>query len=386
MKSATRPLTFRPFAVERWFARYEFTCEYNLAESCAAPLSVGELMDLRAEASLNDLRGFRLSYTESDGAEGLRREIARLYPDTQPGQVFVTVGGQEALFLAFSSLVGPGDNIVVEFPAYQQLYSVAEAMGAEVRPWRLRLVGDEPGKRRFSLDLAELSGLVDARTKLIVVNHPHNPTGLVPNRAFLEEVVAVARSVGARVLSDEVYRGLEHVATDLPSARIFGDDVVVVGSMSKAFGLPGLRIGWLVAGPEVLERVAVRRDYTTICANRLAEEMAIVALRAREAVLARNRGIAARNLQLVRAFMDRHRDVIGWIEPEGGVVAFPRLLMSGVKTEDFCRELVEEKGVLLIPGSCFEVEGHFRLGFGYDTAKLEAGLERFDAFLREKER
>ncbi len=374
----------KPFAVERWFARYEFTAPYNIAESCAAPLTVGELMQLHDEASLDDLKAFRLSYTESHGALALRREIAGLYDDTSPEQVFVTVGGQEALFLAFSSLVGPGDNIVVEFPAYQEMYSVAEAAGAEVRPWRLQLAGDGKGGRRFLPDIDELPHLVASRTKLVVVNHPHNPTGFVPNRAFMERVVAAARAVGAQVLSDEVYRGLEHVATDLPPGRAFGDDVIVVGSMSKAYGLPGLRIGWLVADAEVLERVALRRDYTTICANILAEEMAAVALRARRAILARNRGIAARNLRLVREFMARHQDAIEWIEPQGGVVAFPRLLASGLGSEDFCRELVEKKGVLLVPGSCFEVEGHFRLGFGYDTDKLEAGLERFDAFLAER--
>ncbi|MEW6242896.1 MAG: aminotransferase class I/II-fold pyridoxal phosphate-dependent enzyme [Bacillota bacterium] len=375
-------MRFAPFKIEQWFGKWEFVANYNIAESCASPVSLKELLtwdpDLRSSLENLDQRvlGYRLGYTESNGSEDLRREISSLYRQADPDlNVLVTAGASEANFLLFATLIQPGDEVITEFPTYNQHYELPQAFGATFRPWRLR------EENNWLPDIDELRRLVSDRTRLIVITHPHNPTGSIITPDMLKEICEVADSVGAWVLSDEVFKGLNLSGED-ETPRIF--DVyprgISVSDMSKAFGMSGLRIGWICGDPEVVKDCWHLRDYTTICNAGISERIALSGLRHREAVLERNLAISRTNYALLSQFVsDNPR--ISMVPPKGGVLAFPRLDTS-VPSMEWGERLVREKGVLIVPGACFEMEGYFRIGFGYDTEKLKTGLQLLSEFLK----
>jgi aspartate/methionine/tyrosine aminotransferase len=310
-----------------------------------------------------------------------------MYPETSPANVLVTTGAIEANFLVAQALLGSNSRAVVEFPAYQQLYSVPASTGAEVRLWELR------EDNLYHPDLDDLERLDPAGEPLamLTVNHPHNPSGARVNAEVLGSIHEFVASRGGVLHSDEVYRGLtlgdQYQAS--PSARDISPDAAVVGSMSKAYGLSGARIGW-IAGPEALvRRCGEIRDYVSICPPAQSERLALMALRNREKVLDRNKAIARRNLRILQGFLGRNSDVVSGPVPHEGVICFPRYHRPPgdrrplPPSREFCGRLAEERGVLLIPGECFEREHHFRLGFGYDTEKLDAGLAVLEQYVDE---
>ncbi len=375
-----------PFGVERWFVKYEFKVSLNIAESCIQPFTTRELCELCGEdpASLLDLR---VGYSDGLGSEDLRAAIASLYPETGPANVLVTTGAIEANFLVSQAVLGPGKKAVVEFPAYQQLYSVPASTGAEVKLWELR------EEKLYQPDLADLEALAPPGEPLhmLTINHPHNPSGARVNAEFLGKVHAFVSERGGVLHSDEVYRGLTLGDQYSPSAsaRDASPEAVVVGSMSKAYGLSGARIGW-IAGPEaIVRRASEIRDYVSICPAAQSERLALMVLRNREKVLDRNRAIARRNHRLLQGFLGHNSDVVSGPVPHEGVICFPRYHRPAgdgrplPASREFCGRLAEERGVLLVPGECFEREHHFRLGFGYDTAKLEAGLDVLGRYMDE---
>lgn len=362
-----------PFGVERWLARYEFAVPYNIAESCARPLSLAELAELAGGGLAGDLR---LGYVDAAGGPRLRAAIAGLYPGAVADDVVVTVGAIEANFLALAALCGPGDRVVVAVPAYQQLHEVPRAQGADVALWPLRR---EDGWRP---DLDALRPLLRRRTKVVVVNFPNNPTGAT---ADLRALAALCAEHGAILHSDEVYRGLPapgHVPQ--PSAWAAGGPAVaVVGSLSKAYGLPGLRVGWLLAPPALRARAQEIRDYTSICPPAPSEALAVAALGARDVILDRQRRHAAANRAMVEAALAATDGRLDWVAPEEGVVGCVRCACD-LSARDFATRLAEERGTLVVPGDCFGLEGCcFRLGFGYERERLAAGLERLVALAAE---
>ncbi len=375
-----------PFGVERWFVKYEFKVSLNIAESCIQPFTVRELCEL-CEEDPADLIDLRVGYADGLGSEDLREAIAAMYPETSPANVLVTTGAIEANFLVAQALLGSNSRAVVEFPAYQQLYSVPASTGAEVRLWELR------EDNLYHPDLDDLERLDPAGEPLamLTVNHPHNPSGARVNAEVLGSIHEFVASRGGVLHSDEVYRGLtlgdQYQAS--PSARDISPDAAVVGSMSKAYGLSGARIGW-IAGPEALvRRCGEIRDYVSICPPAQSERLALMALRNREKVLDRNKAIARRNLRILQGFLGRNSDVVSGPVPHEGVICFPRYHRPPgdrrplPPSREFCGRLAEERGVLLIPGECFEREHHFRLGFGYDTEKLDAGLAVLEQYVDE---
>jgi aspartate/methionine/tyrosine aminotransferase len=272
-------------------------------------------------------------------------------------------------------LCGPGDHVIVTWPGYQSLYEVARAAGADVTLHELHET------QRWAIDLDLLRRQVTPATSLIVVNLPHNPTGMLADRATFEALVSIAAEAGAHLLVDEVYRGLEIDPADrLPTGADAGPFGISLGVMSKAYALAGLRIGWLASHDrDLLGRVATFKDYTTICSSAPSEILAIIALRARDQVLARSRAIVAANLDLLDAFFDEWADRFSWIRPRAGSIGYPRLTVPGVRIDDWAAELVEAEGVLLLPGSQFGDGGnHFRLGFG--RTDLPEALARLEAF------
>jgi aspartate/methionine/tyrosine aminotransferase len=362
------------FALERFFARYEFAVRHLLCASDVEGWPMADLLALADPEAAALWHGLRLGYTEAPGHPLLRREIAGLYESIAPDEVLVFSGAEEAIFVAANVLLGPGDHAIVVWPAYQSLHEVARATGAEVTLHELRAADD------WTIDVDLLRRQVTPRTRLIVVNVPHNPTGALPDAATYHAVAAIAADAGATLLSDEVYRFLELDATDrLPAGADVGPHGVSVGVMSKSFALAGLRIGWLATHDgRLLDAAARFKDYTTICASAPAEILSLIALRARDTVLARSRGIVDANLALLDGFFGRQAAHVGWVRPRGGSIAFPALL-ADVPVGRFAQDLLEAEGVLIAPGSIFGHPGnHFRLGFG--RTDLPIALERLEAF------
>jgi aspartate/methionine/tyrosine aminotransferase len=370
-----RPVRITDFALERYFARWEFAVRHVLGASDVEAYPMAGLLALADGETRGLWDDLRLGYTESTGHPLLRREIAALYDRIEPDDVLVFSGAEEAIFCLFSVLVGPGDHVLVTWPGYQSLYEVARSAGAQVGLHALR---EEDG---WALEVDRLVRAIRPATRAIVVNAPHNPTGMLPTHAEWATLVDACRERGILLVADEVYRFLELDAAD---RLVAGADVlegaVSIGVMSKSFATPGLRIGWLATKDRaLLQRCAALKDYTTICASGPSEILAIIALRARDTVLGRSRAIVGANLERMDRFFDEHADAFAWVRPRAGSVAFPRLLRGG-PIDRFASDLVEAEGVLLVPGSQFGFAGdHFRLGLG--RADLPQAVDRLEAFL-----
>ena len=365
------------FALERYFARWEFAVRHVLCASDVEGWRMAALLDLADDETRAMWESLRLGYTESTGHPLLRAEIAELYEHVDPDRVLVFAGAEEAIFCLANVLVGPGDHVVVTWPGYQSLHEVARGAGAEVTLHELR---EGTAGRSTS------SGCIRAlrpETKLVLVNAPHNPTGMLPTHQEWARLTDALADRGIRLLSDEVYRFLEVDEADrlLPGADAY-DRGVSLGVMSKSFAMAGLRIGWLATRDrELLARCAAFKDYTTICSSAPSEVLALIGLRARERVLGRSLRIVQDNLEILDDFFRRRSGWFSWVRPRGGSIGFPRLL-ADIPIDRFAADLVEAEGVLLLPGSQFGYEGnHFRIGFGREDlpdalARLEAFAER----------
>ena len=365
------------FALERYFARWEFNARYVLGASDVEGYPMAELLALADDESRALWDGLQLGYTESMGHPLLRREIASLYDTVEADEVLTFAGAEEAIFCLMNVLVGPGDHAIVAWPAYQSLYEIAQANGANLTLHELRESND------WRLDLDLLGRQVTPSTRLLVVNLPHNPTGMLADPATFDRLVDIADAAGAYLLIDEVYRGLEFdPSRRLPAGADATPRGISLGVMSKSFALAGLRIGWLATHDrELLGRVGKFKDYTTICSSAPSEILAIVALRARDRVLARSRAIVAANLEHLDGFFDEWPDRFSWVRPTAGSIGFPRLTVPGVRIDDWAAELVDAEGVLLVPGSQFAHPGnHFRIGFG--RTNLPEALEHLASFAR----
>ena len=363
------------FELERYFARWEFEARYLLCASDVQGYPMADLLALADDETRTLWSDLRLGYGESTGHPLLRREIASLYETVEPDEVLTFAGAEEAIFCLLNVLVGPGDHAIVTWPGYQSLYEVARAAGADVTLHELR---EEAG---WALDLDLLRRQVTPATRLVVVNAPHNPTGMLPDRATYDALVAIAADAGAYLVMDEVYRGLEvDPADQLPAGADALPRGISIGVMSKSFAMAGLRIGWLATHDrELLARVAAFKDYTTICSSGPSEILAIIGLRARDHVLERSRGIVLGNLARLDAFFERWPDAFTWVRPRAGSIGYPRLIAPGAELDDWAARLVETEGVLLLPGSRFGQPGnHFRIGFGRED--LPEALARLESF------
>jgi len=349
-----------PFKLERYFAQYEFKVKYLLSPSDCESLSMAELLQLADSDSLSLWNELRLGYTESPGHPILREQVSRLYRTIAPDDVMIAAP-EEAIFVAMHTLLRPGDHVVSIFPAYQSLYEIARAIGCSVTPWTLEL--DANGWR---LDLDQLERALTGRTRLIVLNFPHNPTGYLPSRDDLDTIVDLARKCGPYIFCDEMYRLLEYDPTRrLPAMCDLYESGISLSGMSKTFGLPGLRIGWLATREQTLmERFLAFKDYTTICSSAPSEVLSIMALRAKDVIVARNLTIVQDNLKIAEQFFAEHADLFAWVRPLAGSIAFPRWAGDN-PVEQFCKDVLDQQGVMIVPGSIFSFPGdHFRVGLG----------------------
>jgi aspartate/methionine/tyrosine aminotransferase len=368
------------FRLEVYLGKWEFAARHHLTASDAQTLSVAEVL---GPEGLEELAALPLGYTPTWGSDALREAIAATYDAVASDDVLVFAGAEEAMFWAMQELVGPGGHAVVTVPNYQSMESVTLATGAAVSGLTLR---PEDG---WAPDLDALRALLRPETRLVAVNFPNNPTGALPDPDTWAALVALCEERGIRLFSDEVYRGLESGSRQpLPQAADRSPTALSMGVMSKAYGLPGLRIGWLACRDRaVLERLETRKHYTTICNAGPSELIATYALRRGEQITARNRALIARNLPVFDAFFAAHADLFAWERPQAGCVCFPRYRgADGV--EAFCRDLVEQAGVVLLPASIYASElgdvpaDRFRIGVG--RADPEPALEALGAFLAER--
>jgi len=362
-----------PFKLERYFAQHEFTARHLLCSSDPESMSIGELLALEPDA-MDGLRETWLGYTEYPGAPGLRREIATLYERIGEDEIIVHTGAQEAIYSFMNTMLTAGDHVIVHMPGYQSHYSVAEALGVSVSPWKAR------EKAGWALDPDELETLVTPATRALVICTPHNPTGYLPTRDVFDAIVAFARKHGLWLFSDEVYRGLEHDPADrLPAACDVYERAISLGALSKTHGLAGLRLGWIATkSAQVLARMSTFKDYLTISNSAPSEYLSTIAVRHTDALIERNVSIVRANLRLLDDFFTRHADRFAWHRPRAGTIGFVRLKRAGA--EQFCAGLLERTGVLLLPSTLIDHgDAHVRLGFG--RRNMPAALAILDAYL-----
>ena len=363
-------MRFETFRMERMQSVWENRVRFNLAESGVKPLRLEELLD---PAALGDTP---LGYPQTSGSEELRELVSDLYPGSDAENVLVTNGTAEANFISVLNLVEPGDDVVVMFPNYMQIWGLARSLKANVKPLPLR------EENNWRPDLDELAGAVSDKTRLIAICNPNNPTGVMARDDDLREICKIAGKVGAWILADEVYTGAE--LGDEPSATLWGwyDRLLVTCGLSKAYGLPGLRIGWVVGPADHMKELWSYKDYTTIGPGALSEKLARVALepKKRHQILERTQTILRSQLPLVEQWVEEQRGLFSMVRPQAGAIAYLRYNMDVSSTELITR-LREEKSVLVVPGDHFGMDHYVRIGFGYDRENLAKGLELFSELL-----
>jgi aspartate/methionine/tyrosine aminotransferase len=371
-------MKLEPFALERFQSIWENSVAWNLAESGVHPLSVGGLLALSDDPP--ELADVALGYPQTNGTIDLRRTIAEMYSGATPDHIVVTNGGSEANCTLLMRLVQPGDRVVIMTPNYMQASGLARALGADVVSWPLRLSGD--GDRvRWTVDLDGLAALVTPATRAVLVCNPNNPTGARFDATALDAICRIAASVGAWVISDEIYRGAERVLGDTPTVWGRYERAVVSSGLSKAYGLPGLRIGWIVAPPAIAADVWGVRDYTTIAPGAINDRLPRVALTpaVRTRLLARTQTIVRTNYPIVKDWI-ASRDGLEHAAPDAGAIVFVRY-RHPITSEALANRLRDDLSVLLLPGSHFDMDGYIRIGFGSEQAYLAKALSIVGGFL-----
>lgn len=372
-------MKIKTFKVEQWMNDYEDDAIYNLGETCIDSMTLGELLELSGqdpEIYLASLKDKRMTYGHIYGSPKLLEGIASLYKDVLPSQAIPTHGAIGANHQVIISMIEPKDNMVCVMPTYQQHYSIPESIGAEVRIIQLT------PENNFLPDLELLRSLVDENTKMITINNPNNPTGSWIPVDVMMEIVEIAMSVDAYVLSDEVYRGISEDGSYMESIVDIYEKGISVGSMSKIFSLAGLRMGWIVSkDQEVINACLTRRDYDTISCGQLDDLFASLALANKEKIFDRNREILLKNREILDQWVNETPEV-SYLKPVAGTTALV-YYKKDMPSYDLCVKLMKEKGVLFTPGSCFEMEGCVRIGYAFDSKTLRTGLDKFTEFLRE---
>lgn len=369
-------MRFKQFAMERWQSTYEHRVGFNLSESGVHPLTVAELLGLAGGAGLEELGETRLGYGQSNGSDELRARIAELHPGATDDGVLVTVGGAEANLAAAWRLLEPGERVAVLLPNYMQVPGWVESLGGEIHPVPLlEGAGWQP-------DLDRLREGLEEGARFVLVTNPNNPTGAVLTPSSMDGITELADRHGAWILSDEVYRGAEVEGPETSTFWGRTERVVVTNSLSKAYGLPGLRVGWLVAPPEVAADLWARTDYTTIALASLSDLLARIALAAgtRERILRRTRAIIRENLDVLTNWLDGQDGLFTYRRPDAGAICYVRY-DAPINSTELCERLRVEQDLLLVPGDHFGMDRFLRIGFGPPRAELEVALGRLgDAF------
>jgi len=370
-------MKIKEFGVEIWMNETENNCELNLGETCVESVTIQELLVLcgKNDTDLSDLLPMKMTYGAIEGSAKLRAAISALYSSQEPENVLVTHGTIGANALIYETLVEPGDRVVTVLPTYQQHYSIPESYGADVQILRAL------HENAFLPDLDALTELATPGTKLISFSNPNNPTGALMDRDYLMRVIDIARSCGAWILSDEVYRGANQDGdgTTESIADLY-EKGISTASVSKVFSLAGIRLGWIAAPEEIIQAASIHRDYNTISVGMINDYFATMALENSEKILARTREITRKNLAVLDEWVVSE-PAISYVKPKSGTTAFLKVDID-MPSRDFCLKLLAETGVLLVPGSAFDVEGYVRIGYSNHVDVLREGLSRVSEFLR----
>jgi aspartate/methionine/tyrosine aminotransferase len=363
-----------PFRIEEYMGKHEFSARYLLSSSDAESVTIGEILSLEAGAHDAFLKHW-CGYTESPGAPWLREVLATIYKTIDARQLVVVSAAEEAIFLFYHALLTPGDHAIVESPCYESALTLPKSTGASVSEWRRK---PENG---WAHDVAELEALIRPNTRALYINTPHNPTGLLMPPEILRRVLEVAAKHNIYVFCDEVYRELEHdPASRLPAACDLYDRAVSLASVSKSYGLPGLRLAWIAShDKEFLEKIICLKHYTTICSSAPSEFLTALAFRHRQRFIDRNLQIVLRNLPLLTAFFARHTNIFEWTPPNAATIGFARFKPQQ-DVHDWCESLVRDAGVLLLPGTVYDEPRHIR--FGYGRRNMPESLGQFEAYLK----
>ena len=369
----------KPFAVEEWMNAYETGAKYNIAETCVDSVSLDELFELAGEdkdAFLSSFSSRRLTYGDIMGSDSLKEGISKLYRTIKPSDIVPTHGAAGANHHVFCSLISPGDHVISIMPTYQQLYSIPASIGADVDIMHLRQ------DNAYLPDLDELNSLVRKDTKLICINNPNNPTGALMSKELLFSIIDIARSVGAYILCDEVYRHLTQEDIWCESIVDLYEKGISVGSMSKVFSLAGLRMGWIAThDEEALSAFISHRDYDLISCGMFDDAVSSLALKHSDKLLERNRKIVRDNLRILDEWV-KDSEHFFYTKPQAGTTALVYYDMD-IPSYDFCRKLYDETGAFVTPGACFEEEHSMRIGYGSDTETLKEGLKAISRFTEE---
>jgi len=369
-------MKIQPFVMERWQSVYEYTVELNVSESGVQPMTLEELAG-DAE-TLRNITRTALGYPQTNGSETTRAGVASLYLGATPANVLMTSGCAEANFLVAMGLIEPGDEVVILQPNYMQVAGVARALGAKVRVlWLHEDLGWQP-------DLDELRRTVTPNTKLFALCNPNNPTGATLGERTMTEITHALEKSGAWLLSDEVYRGAERELDTTPSFWGRYEKVICTGGMSKAYGLPGLRVGWMVAPESITDKLWGYHDYTSIAITALSDKLAGLVLEPERhaRVILRTRSIVQQQYPIVAEWVARHGSDFAHVPPAAGAISWVRY-KSGPKSDDLAESLRARKNTLIVPGTQFEMENHMRIGFGYNPDVLTRALVRVDEVLAE---
>jgi aspartate/methionine/tyrosine aminotransferase len=355
------------FELERWQSIWENRVAWNLSESGVHPLRVEEVAT--SEADRHSVLTQELGYTQTNGTPELREAVTALYPGARIDQIEITNGGSEANCIVLWHLIEPGDEVVMMMPNYMQIRGVARALAAKVVPWPL--VEDT---NRWRPDLSALEGLITPRTKMVVVCNPNNPTGARMTADELDQLCRIADRAGVWVLSDEIYRGAELDSIETPTMWGRYERVIVTSGLSKAYGLPGLRVGWVAGPTSLVDALWGVHDYTSIAPGAISDRLARIALSRRAQILARTRGIVAANYPLVRKWIEKRAAKITHIAPEAGAILLARYGHT-INSTALVERIRREKSVLLVPGDHFDMDGYIRIGFGNHPGHVTSALD-----------
>ncbi len=365
-----------PFKLERYYSQYEFSAKHSICNSDCEAMTISELLQME-EGSEEAFHNHWLGYTETEGHPNLRKEIASIYETISSTHLLVCTGAQEPIFLFSQSNLESGDEVIVQTPCYESLKSIPISIGCTVKTWEVQYSDDGPS---FSLD--ELADLITNQTKVIFLNSPHNPTGYHFSKEEQAEIVKLARKHGCIIFCDEVYRELElDPSFRIPAFADVYENGVSIGVMSKSYGLPGLRIGWVATKNEsILEKIAILKEYTSICNSAPSEFLAEVALRNRAKILDRNLAIVRHNKLLYDKFFSLHEELFSWYPQKAGPISFVKMKMD-TDDKSFAERALKEKQLLILPGWVYDYPGFFRVGMG--RTQIPESLTVFGQFIEE---
>ena len=365
-------MQLKPFLLDAWLDQYEHNIEFNLAASTGPNWTVNDILALADDETRHRFLNHELTYGRPAGADSLRRAIAEMQ-GVPVEAVQIVTGASEALVALMWLAAEPGANVIIPLPGFTTFSALPESLGLETRFYRVRR------ENGFRIDSDEIMRLADSKTKLVLINSPHNPTGATIADDEMEALHDFTARRGIQLVSDEVYHPIYHGTRTQSAARL--PHATVISDLSKAFSIPGARTGWMIEhDPKRRQQYWTARAYFSISNSTSGEILSEIAIRNRDAVLGKTQDIASRNLKLLDLFMAEHRDVLGWIPPRGGMTAFP-WLVSGEDARPFCKSAAEQ-GILLAPGDCFDTPSHFRLGFAAAGDNFSQALDRFGSFVK----